>query len=465
MRYNNNPNGEELDELLLDVKGMLEQSGDEDDFDDLPNDPLAEIRPRTDETRVWLNREDSIIVGAAASAEQSAREYYRNEPVYVEEPEPIQHQPSIRAYNNDFADRNVQNAQKRKTQAQRAAQAQRMREIRQAEQARQTAQLRQQQAYNAPPVYREPEPDEIAYEETPRRRRRKRRGCGCGLTFLLVLALLLALVFGAVKLLGRFGDWKDRKSGISNILVAGVDKDGLRTDVLMMVSVNKTEKTYNLLSIPRDTLTNAPMSVPKINGAYGYYGCGEAGMEAVMDLIEECIGFRPDRYVLVDFEAVSQIVDVMGGIEFDVPMDMEVSGIELQEGQQILNGSQALTVARFRDGYAMADLKRVEVQRELISAAMDQWISFKGILKLPDAIQCVKDSMMTDLTLWHLASLALDLRGCEAGVNLTLPGEAKMIGDGSYFVLDAEAVVEMMNEYFNPHKRDITVGDLNIKVG
>ena len=187
-------------------------------------------------------------------------------------------------------------------------------------------------------------------------------------------------------------------------------------------------------------------------------------MEAVLNQVQSCIGFRPDRYILVDFEAVSQIVDVMGGIEFDVPMDMEVSGIELQEGQQLLNGLQALTVARFRDGYAMADLQRIEVQRELIAAAMDQWLTLKGLLNVPEAIKCIKESMMTDLNIWNIISLALDLRGCEAGVNKTLPGTAQMIGDGSYYVLDAEDIAELINEYFNPYTRDITVEDLDIKV-
>ena len=450
--YRRKDQGEEIDALLMDVRHMIREE-EEAPYQDTPETGRYGV---SDETRMWLNREDSIIAGAAASAEKTAQDYARYEPVYVDEPEPIQRQPSILAYNNDFADRDMQNAQRRRTQAQRAAQAQRQREAR----------MRAQTVYE--------EPQEEAYDpyyeteenDTPKPKKRG-CGCGCGLTFLLILALLAAMVFGAVKLLGRFGEsgLRERKKGVSNVLVAGVDADGLRTDTLMLVSVDKAEKTYHILSIPRDTLTHAPYAVPKINGAYGYYGCGKEGMEAVLKLVQDCVGFRPDKYLVVDFNAVAELVDIMGGLHFDVPVDMNVDGIGLRQGEQTLNGAQALTVARFRSGYAMADLQRVQVQRDLISAAMDQWVSLQNLKRIPDAIQCLQENTETNLSVWNLASLALDLRGCSAGETATLPGSAQMIGDGSYYVLDPEAVTDLVNEYFNPYERDITVDDLNIKVG
>ena len=378
------------------------------------------------------------------------------EPEYVDEPEP--HQPTIRAYNNDFADKGMQNVRRKQTQAQKAAQAQLLREARMARQLRE-----EQEAYRRQlELQAEPETGEPVRE-----RRKKRRGCGCFLWLLIVLALLAALAFGAVKVLGRISHTKQeiQKSSVSSVLLAGVDADGLRTDTLMLLSVDREKKVYNILSIPRDTLTWGDYPVPKINGAYGWYGCGEAGIEALLDLVEDSIGFRPDKYVLVDFSTVTELVDLMGGIECEVPMDLEVEGISLSKGMQKLSGEQVLAVLRFRSGYAMADLQRVEVQRQVIAAAKEQWLSLRSMPLWKEAAACISETTQTDLTGLNMAALALDLAGCEPGTTATLPGEAKMIGDGSYYVLDPERVAALINEHFNPYERDITVEDLHIKVG
>jgi len=444
-QYRHPRKDDDLDVLLKDLHQMIGSDGAD---DDLPEDPLAEIGAYREPPQRWQT-------DVHTSAEREVRREPMPEPIYVDEPEPAEQTPTIRVYNNDFADKGMQHIRRKPTQAQKAAQAQLLREARMAQQLRE-AQQRQSERLA-----------ELPDEEEEFRPRKKRRGCGCGLILILVLLLLAVLTMGAVKFLGRSSGSRTqgRKPEISNVLVAGVDADGLRTDTLMLVSIDQKEKKYHILSIPRDTLTYGEYAVPKINGAYGWYGCGEAGMEAVLDLVEDCIGFRPDHYVLVDFNAVSQFADLMGGIECDVPMDMEVEGVFIPEGRQQLNGEQVLTILRFRSGYAMADLQRVEVQRQVIAAAMDQWLSLRSLPKLPDAIDCLRENMMTDMNIWNLAALALDLRGCSAGMTETLPGEAKMIGDGSYYVLDPAKVAELINAHFNPFTKEITVEDLHIKVG
>ena len=188
-------------------------------------------------------------------------------------------------------------------------------------------------------------------------------------------------------------------------------------------------------------------------------------MQALLDLVEQCIGFRPDGYVLIDWNGFEELVDVMGGIDFEVPMDMELDGVTLSAGVQHLDGRGALTVARFRAGYSLADLQRIQVQRNLIQAALDQWLTIPNLLKVPSAIRCVQENTLTDLNVLNILWLARDLKTCKSGVNETLPGTAQMIGDGSYYVLDAQAVAEMMNEYFNPYVADITTADLKIREG
>lgn len=440
------PNQNNIDDLLVDVKNLLQ----EEEEPARQRDRTLKQKLDTDReaTRIFDERYTSIIRGASESADKAARDYARpQEPEEEEAPA----QPSFVAYNSDFADNRFresfaprQQAQPRRkqTQAARAAKAQPSRP----------------QAYDR-------DEDEDEYDEPPRRE--KRRGCGgCLIWLLVILALLAGLGYGALRLFGSLSKKDDaRKPGVSTVLIAGTDDSGLRTDTLMLVTIDEKEKTYNVLSIPRDTLTYAPYSVPKINGAYGYYGCGEAGMDALLDLVEDCVGFRPDGYVLIDWNGFKELVDVMGGIDFEVPMDMDLDGITLTAGMQHLGGAEALTVARFRAGYSLADLQRVQVQRQLINAALSQWLNVRSVPKIPAAVSCVKANTVTNLDLLNILWLARDLKVCTAGVNETLPGSAQMIGDGSYYVLDPAAVAQLVSEYFNPYVRDITTDDLYIKVG
>ena len=199
-----------------------------------------------------------------------------------------------------------------------------------------------------------------------------------GLRILAVLVLLLAILTAAFHFLIASQPEAEnalsaRKPGTSTILVAGTDEGGYRTDSMMLANVDRTEKTISLVSIPRDTLIYCEYSVPKINSAYGWAGGGEQGMQELLLRVSEIIGFTPDGYIVVDLSIFRQLVDLMGGVTFDVPVDMHYSDptqdlhIDLQAGKQHLNGQQAMQVARFRSGYATADLGRIEVQRALVS--------------------------------------------------------------------------------------------------
>lgn len=88
----------------------------------------------------------------------------------------------------------------------------------------------------------------------------------------------------------------------------------------MLLSLDGRGRTARLLSIPRDTYVNAPYSLPKINSACGAAGGGAAGMEELVSQVEGLLGFRPDGYVMVDIDAFVEIVDIMGGVDFNVPM-------------------------------------------------------------------------------------------------------------------------------------------------
>lgn len=299
-----------------------------------------------------------------------------------------------------------------------------------------------------------------------------------GLRIVLVLVLLLAIALGTFHFALAQAPVAasapgERKKGSATILVAGTDEGGYRTDSMLLVNVDRQQKSVSMVSIPRDTLIYCEYSIPKLNSAYGWAGGGEDGMQELLLRVSEITGLMPDGYVVVDLDVFEQLVDLMGGIEFDVPVDMHYTdptqglNIDLQAGEQKLTGRQAMQVARFRSGYATADLGRIEVQRALLSAALSQWVSIKGALHLSQAIKLVTDYTNTDLTTANFLWLAESFLLCAGGeVNsATLPGHAAEFTSGSYYVLDAEQVTDVVNRCLNPYITEISAAELSIRTG
>ncbi|MBQ1265014.1 MAG: LCP family protein, partial [Oscillospiraceae bacterium] len=292
--------------------------------------------------------------------------------------------------------------------------------------------------------------------------------------WLIVPALLacLVLAFFVVSRPPAADSTLERKDGFATVLLAGTDAGGYRTDTMMLLSVDRQKKSMSLISIPRDTLIYCSYAVPKINSAYGWAEGGENGMEELMMRVSEIIGFRPDGYLLVDLTVFEQLVDLMGGVSYDVPADMHYDdpsqdlSIHLAAGHQKLDGKKALQLVRFRSGYANADLGRVSVQREFLTAAIDQWSNVLNVFKTPSALRLLRENAETDLTTGNLLWLAESALVCTQGVQTaTLPGTPKDIAGGSYYVLDTQTVAQMINTCCNPYEQGVSPADLAIRTG
>ena len=306
-------------------------------------------------------------------------------------------------------------------------------------------------------------------------KRKKRHGLRNFLIFLLVLTMaLVATVVFVLPRQPRSALNRDaRRDGVSTILLIGTDQGGARTDTLMLLTADRPGRRLSLVSIPRDTLVNGTYSVPKINSVYGANNGGAEGIEMLLTRVEQCVGFRPDGYILIRLDAFVDVVDTLGGIRFDVPVDMFYNDpsqdlyIDLAQGLQTLSGQEAMGLVRFRSGYADADLGRVQVQRQFLSALIDQAVSLKGVVKSPLLLRIFLNSTETDLTagnfLW-LAETALlaDRSNIQAA---TLPGSPRVIGDGAYYVLDPASVAQTVSTYCTPYERDVTIEDLEIRQG
>lgn len=381
------------------------------------------------------------------------------EDLTVKKPEP---QPVIRAYNADYH---------------RAPPRDRAGETQQPRRAREDATRRyyavQEPEYRAPQKpRRKAEPQPAAYEE-PETPKKKKHGFGKGLAkFLLVVLLIIALLTGVLFLVAKQPVDANcdlaRKRGNSTILLAGTDASGDRTDTIMLLNIDRKAGKLSLMSIPRDTKVNSTYTPHKINAAYGVNGSGEQGMDALMEYVSECIGFRPDGYMLIDLNVFVELVDLMGGVRFDVPCDMYYNDptqdlyINLQAGEQKLNGEQAMGVVRFRSGYAMADLERVNVQRDFLSAALHQWVSVKNLWKLPKALSLLLDHTLTDLSTANLLWMAESVVLCGTGDMMMTTIPHGLNGDGEYVLIDAQETLDLVNESFCPYEQGITMDDLYI---
>lgn len=319
---------------------------------------------------------------------------------------------------------------------------------------------------------------QIGDDEPEKRPKRRKRKHGAGWRIVLILLVLFVAacvgvhVFWAKQPAAEQG-LGTRRDGCATILIAGTDSGGYRTDTMMLLSVDREAGKISLVSIPRDTLIYCEYSVPKINSAYGWSGGGEEGMQELLKRVGEIVGFVPDGYVVVDLTGFQQLVDLMGGVKFDVPMDMcyedpsQGLHIDLSAGEQVLTGETAMQLVRFRSGYTTADLGRVDVQRQFVSAALDQWVSVRSVFKLPAALRLLSQATQSSLSTANYIWLAESVLLCDrSNIQMrTLPGAATDIAGGSYYVLDAVGVAQTVNECCNPYEQGVAVSDLYIRVG
>ena len=260
--------------------------------------------------------------------------------------------------------------------------------------------------------------------------------------------------------------------GRYNILLIGTDKNGMLTDTIMIAHMDAVDHEVALMSVPRDTLIYGNYSVPKINSVYGGAGGGAKGIEALRQMIASMLGFEVDGYVLVDLQAFVDIINLIGGVYFNVPQRMYYSDpgqnlyIDLYPGEQTLTGEMAMGLVRYRATYTAGDIKRTEVQQDFMVALAKQLLSFKTVTKLQPIVETCIEYVDTDLTLGNILYFVQELFQCDISdmETVTLPGDGTVSINGlSYYSLYPKQVLEIVNEYFNPYDSEILLSSLHIR--
>lgn len=220
---------------------------------------------------------------------------------------------------------------------------------------------------------------------------------------------------------GDKSDLRDRAvKPITNnvsVLVMGVDEsdvrgkeygEAIRTDALLLATFNKDSKTVKLLSIPRDTYTYIPIEKKKdkITHAHAFGSAKNGkngGPQASIDAVEKLMNVPVDYFVKFNFKSFIKIVDDLGGIEVDVPVEFteqdsndNAEAIHLEKGVQKLNGEEALALARTR--HIDSDAMRGQRQQLVIEAILKKLTSVGSVTKVGNIIDDINGQFVTNLT-------------------------------------------------------------------
>lgn len=258
------------------------------------------------------------------------------------------------------------------------------------------------------------------------------------------------------------------------ILGISTDQEDVElTDTIMVASYNPNSQKATLLSIPRDTYTGKnsakATAYEKINALYSRKHRPDETLEAVNELT----GLNIEYYVVVKTEALIKLVDVIGGVTFNVPIDMDYDDtsqdlhIHLKAGEQLLNGDKAEQLVRFRhnnngtsypEEYGDNDTGRMRTQREFIMAVMKQTLKPENIFKIGEILDVAKEYVITNIdfdVIKDYVPYAVEFN-TENLLTDTLPGtNTNKNTSGTWvYVVDKKATQEMIEELF--YDRDIT---------
>ncbi|MBQ2890600.1 MAG: LCP family protein [Clostridia bacterium] len=260
----------------------------------------------------------------------------------------------------------------------------------------------------------------------------------------------------------EFGHWENtEKENRRTFLVLGTDKEETRTDLILLCQYNEKNNHLSVLQIPRDTRVENGRGDKKINSAYG----SKNGIKTLKNEVEKVTGIYPDNYFVINFKGFRQLIDAIGGVEFDVPVDMKYTDpvqnlvIDIDKGYQTLDGKKAEMFMRFRQnddhsGYAEGDIGRLKAHKSFYRATIDKLLSFNGVFNIGEIIDVARDNVKTDFTLSDLFRYMGDIRKLnENSVEIVmLPGRGEYISDGgnsvSFYITDTNELEKLKDKYF-----------------
>ncbi|MEZ0536149.1 LCP family protein [Caldicellulosiruptoraceae bacterium PP1] len=281
------------------------------------------------------------------------------------------------------------------------------------------------------------------------------------------------IISGIFDKMGTVSDQEMKDNLPLNILLLGADsREAGRSDTMMLITIRK-DLSVNIISIPRDTKVQieGKPGYNKINAAFAY------GKEKLaIKTVEELLNIKIDKYISVNYEAVKKIVDLVGGVDVDVPFHLYYVDttpnkelyIDIPAGKQHLNGEKAIQFLRWRHNsngkeYGPGgDLGRIELQKKLINSLIDKMLLPQNIIRFPIIINTVSKYTEQNFTRGEIMWFAENAKKINRDlmVMTTLPGKPQWIDKVSYYINDTQETKKLVEDIQEPEVNK----DLLIKI-
>lgn len=229
-------------------------------------------------------------------------------------------------------------------------------------------------------------------------------------------------------------------------LVCGIDNAAENTDAIIVFNYNVNSNIASFVQIPRDTYFNFENGIDKINSIYPSMKArgkeSKDAMKSLSNAVSQALNIEIDGFMCFTIDAMERLIDAIGGVDINLPYSIDVKDsdgnnhVVFSEGVHHLNGEEAIRFIRYRAGYALGDLGRIDAQKFFLSAFVSK---LKGAINLKLVAKSAfktDGGVITDVKLVDILGIALKLRGRikECSVQYSnLPGVAEQSEDGRWF--------------------------------
>lgn len=244
---------------------------------------------------------------------------------------------------------------------------------------------------------------------------------------------------------------------IENILVLGSDSvipkkltdwKG-RSDMLLLMSVHKIDKTLTIVSIPRDTKVNlGKHGITKINAANAI-----SGYKLARKAVNRLLGTKVDHVAVFSMGGFEELIDAFG--DFDINVSKKLSyhdntanlHIEIEPGWQSMDGKTLMRYLRFRSD-EMGDIGRIKRQQKFFKSAMRKLYDPKTVLRLPEIFIKANQVFITDMKFSEMYNLVRFLKTIpRKNINsYILPGYFGKGKYDTYWIADKQGLKKISKE-------------------
>lgn len=292
--------------------------------------------------------------------------------------------------------------------------------------------------------------------------------------FFITLLVILVGFFGSKFILDRLeasqkfningneniinDDAINKEEGQYLILLVGVDKNGnddntdfTRTDTIMLISADTKTGEMELLSIPRDSRVKIRDKFDKVNHAHAF-----GGIELTMQTLRQFLGLDIDYYVQVNYQALINIVDALGGVDYDVPEGINIhkGKVKINPGPNHLDGNEVMWYLRTRNIYNNGDIGRVNTQQAFVKAMVDEMVKKSKDMNLMTFISNYIKYVKTNLPMSAMLDLAGHINSFSSDKmsTHTVPGMEQTINGTSYWIPDYDKTWEIVDDSYSNFK-------------